>query len=168
MHSADLDNQKVVVYTDGACSGNPGHGGYGCVMLYKKDNTIHRKELSQGYRLTTNNRMEMLGVIRALEALKKPSSVVVYSDSKYVIDAIKKGWLISWKKKGWINSQKKPVKNRDLWELFDKQLNIHDIKFVWVRGHAGVHENEVCDTLAVEASKSNNLIEDKGYNGSDS
>jgi ribonuclease HI len=168
MHSSDLEAGQVVIYTDGACSGNPGPGGYGSVMLFKQGETIHRKELSQGYGLTTNNRMEMLGVIRALQALKRASKVSIFSDSKYIIDAIEKKWLVGWKKKNWINSQKKPVKNRDLWEELDTLLYFHDISWNWVKGHAGIEENERCDELAVEASKSSELLEDEGYDGSNS
>ena len=164
MHQADLDNRQVVLYSDGACSGNPGNGGYGTVLLYKKDGEVHRKELSGGYLLTTNNRMELLGVIRGLEALKRKSAVSIYTDSKYIVDAITKNWLVSWKNKGWKNAQKKPVKNRDLWEKLDALIHFHEAQFHWVKGHAGLEENERCDTLAVEASKGE-LEEDNGYKG---
>lgn len=164
MHQSDLDNQRVILYSDGACSGNPGNGGYGTVLLYKKDGQIHRKELSGGFELTTNNRMELLGVIKGLEALKRKSLVSVYTDSKYVVDAIEKNWLKSWKQKGWKNSQKKPVKNQDLWEALDALISFHQVKFNWVKGHAGHEENERCDFLAVEASKTN-LSKDIGYKG---
>lgn len=164
MHQSALDNQKVVLYSDGACSGNPGNGGYGTVLLFKKDGVVHRKELSGGYEHTTNNRMELLGVIKGLEALKRQSVVSVFTDSKYVVDAIEKNWLQSWKQKGWKNSQKKPVKNRDLWEMLDGLLNLHEVKFHWVKGHAGFEENERCDVLAVEASRAKLSI-DIGYKG---
>jgi ribonuclease HI len=166
MHNKDLEEKKVVIYTDGACKGNPGRGGYGAVLLYKLKDKIYRKELSAGYKLTTNNRMELLGVIMALKRLKKTSKVVIYSDSKYIIDAIKKKWLLSWKKNNWKNSQKKSVKNKDLWLELDKLLDFHDVSLVWVRGHTGVIENEKCDKLAVDASNSDILIEDRGYNDS--
>ncbi len=145
----------IELFTDGASKGNPGPGGYGVVL--KSGN--HRKELSGGYLLTTNNRMELLAVIVGLETLKKNGSVVtVYSDSSYVCDAINKGWLFEWEKKGF--SKKK---NRDLWERFLKIYRVHKVKFVWIKGHAGNQENERCDALAVEAALSQNLSDDSGY-----
>lgn len=146
---------KVTVYTDGAAKGNPGPGGYGIVMLASK----HRKELSQGFRLTTNNRMELLAVIVALEALKKArNEVTVYSDSKYVVDAVNKNWLFGWEKKGF-----KKKKNPDLWKRFLVAYRLQHVKFVWVKGHANNPLNERCDELAVEAAESNNLLVDEGY-----
>src|SRR6056297_1382561 len=140
---------KIIVYTDGASRGNPGPGGYGVVLMSGK----HRKELSEGFRKTTNNRMELLAVIKALEALKKEGSqVLVYTDSKYVADAIEKGWVFTWEKK---NFKKK--KNPDLWKKLLEHYRKHRVKFYWVRGHADVIENERCDQLAVEASKQDNL-----------
>ncbi|MEM9980977.1 MAG: ribonuclease HI [Bacteroidota bacterium] len=145
----------VVIYTDGAALGNPGRGGYGVVMKYKK----HRKELAQGYRLTTNNRMELLAVIVALEALQKaPLEVTIYSDSKYVVDAVEKKWL--W---GWVKKDFKKTKNTDLWRRFLVIYQKHQVKFVWVKGHAGNVENERCDTLAVQAAKGDALLIDSGY-----
>lgn len=151
-----LMNEAVIeIYTDGAASGNPGPGGYGIVMKYKNQ----RKELSQGYRLTTNNRMELLGVIVALEALKKENSEVrVYSDSKYVVDAINLGWVHGWVKKGF-----KDKANPDLWKRLLLSYQKHKITFVWVKGHASHTENNRCDELAVAASKSNYLLIDEGY-----
>lgn len=148
--------KELDIYTDGACSGNPGAGGYGAVLLYKGA----RKELSQGYKNTTNNRMEMLAVIKALEILKEPCKVTLYSDSKYVVDSITKGWVYSWKKKNWIKSDKKKALNVDLWERMLELLDIHDVNFVWVKGHADNVENERCDELARGAIASGNLIED--------
>lgn len=146
---------KITIYTDGAARGNPGPGGYGVVLLSGK----HRKELSQGYRLTTNNRMELLAVIVALEALKVPGSdVVVYTDSKYVADAIEKGWIWNWVKKRF-----KGKKNQDLWMRFLETYKKHDVRFVWIKGHAENPFNERCDRLAVEASMRPGLIEDKGF-----
>ena len=165
MHKSQLEDNRVVIYSDGACSGNPGHGGYGAVLLFLKEDILYTKELSQGYKLTTNNRMELMGVIRALQVLKRPSRVSIYSDSKYVVDAVNKSWLKSWKKRGWKNSTKKDVKNQDLWKELDEQLSIHDIKFFWVKGHAGELYNEQCDTLAVNASRSLELKKDSGYKG---
>lgn len=145
----------IVIYTDGAASGNPGPGGFGVVLLSGK----FRKELSAGYRLTTNNRMELLAVIVALEALKIPgSNVTIYTDSKYVADAVEKGWVFQWEKKNY-----KGKKNPDLWIRFLKIYRNHDVKFVWVKGHANNPGNERCDKLAVEAYKNGNLAEDVGY-----
>lgn len=151
--------KELDIYTDGACSGNPGKGGYGVVMLYKG----HRRELSQGYRLTTNNRMEMLAVIKGLQALKEPCRVTLYSDSKYVVDAITKGWAKKWQKNNWIKSDKKKALNSDLWQIMLDLLQIHDVNFVWVKGHADNVENERCDELA-RNSVNGSLLEDEGYN----
>lgn len=145
----------VIIYTDGACSGNPGPGGYGVVLISGN----HRKELSQGYRLTTNNRMELLAAITALEALKKQQSqVTLHTDSQYLVNAVNKGWLFDWEKK---NFHKK--KNPDLWIRFLKVYRQHIVKLVWVKGHNNIRENERCDTLAVEASRAAGLHEDHGY-----
>lgn len=137
--------KKVEIYSDGACSGNPGPGGYGTVLVY---NGIE-KELSDGFESTTNNRMELLGCIVGLECLKEPCEVVVTSDSKYLCDAINQGWLESWKKRGWKKADKKPVLNQELWERLDRQLSVHKVKFEWIKGHNGHNYNERCDTLAV-------------------
>jgi len=145
----------VEIYTDGAASGNPGPGGYGVVMKYKGQ----RKELSQGYRKTTNNRMELLGVIVALNSLKKDGlDVVVYSDSKYVVDAINLRWIDNWLRTGF-----KGKANVDLWKMLIMSLKQHRVRFVWVKGHASNIENNRCDELAVAASKSRNLLIDEGY-----
>ena len=152
--------KNVDIYTDGACSGNPGAGGYGAVLLYNGA----RKELSAGYRTTTNNRMEMLAVIKALECLKEPCSVTLYSDSKYVVDSVTKGWVYSWQKKNWIKSDKKKALNVDLWERLLPLLKKHDVSFVWVKGHADNVENERCDELARTALAGENLLEDSNYN----
>ena len=144
----------IKIFTDGSSSGNPGPGGYGVVMLYK-DN---RKELSQGYKITTNNRMELTAVIKALEAIKKNSiKVTIYSDSKYVVESVEKGWIWNWGEK---NFKKK--KNIDLWKQFIPLYKKFNIKFVWVKGHAGIKENERCDELA-NLAQSSNLINDTGY-----
>lgn len=145
----------IEIFTDGSSRGNPGPGGYGVVMRYKQ----HYKELSQGYRLTTNNRMELLAVIVGLESLKKAGSPVkIYSDSKYVVDAINQRWVFGWEKKGF-----KDKKNPDLWKRFLKIYPKHKVTFQWVKGHAGHPENERCDTLAVEAALSDNLLIDEGF-----
>lgn len=146
---------KVIIYTDGASQGNPGRGGFGAVMM----SGGKRKELSHGFRLTTNNRMELLSVIVALEALKKPQlDVTIYSDSKYVVDSVSKGWVFGWAKK---NFQKK--KNVDLWKRFLLIYPTQKIKFIWVKGHAANVENERCDELAVAAAQSHHLSIDEGY-----
>lgn len=146
---------EITLYTDGAASGNPGPGGYGAVLLSGN----HRKELSQGYRHTTNNRMELMGVIAGLEALKHPGSIVtVYTDSKYVADAVEQKWLFDWEKKRF-----KKTKNPDLWIRFLESYRKHRVRFVWVKGHADNELNNRCDALAVQASKSNNLLEDTGF-----
>jgi ribonuclease HI len=136
----------IEIFTDGACSGNPGPGGWGVILRWNG----HEKELSGGETLTTNNRMEMMAVIMGLEALKKPSRVTIYSDSKYVIECTQK-WLASWKVKGWKTADKKPVKNQDLWERIDSAMSPHIVDFIWVKGHAGHPENERVDKLAVQA-----------------
>ena len=145
----------IAIYTDGASSGNPGPGGYGVVLKFKE----YRKELSEGFRLTTNNRMELLAVIKGLEALKKPGQdVTIYSDSKYVIQSVEKGWLWGWVKKGF-----KGKKNPDLWERFIPVYKQHNVKFKWVKGHEGITENERCDYLATSSARGTNLIEDVGF-----
>lgn len=150
-----MNSPVIEIYTDGACSGNPGPGGFGIVMKYKDQ----RKEVAQGYRLTTNNRMELLSIIVALESLKKDNSeVVVYSDSKYVVDSINLKWVFGWVKKGF-----KDKANPDLWKRFLLIHPKHRTKFVWVKGHASNKENNRCDELAVAASKSKNLLIDEGY-----
>jgi len=139
----------IIIYTDGSSRGNPGPGGYGTVLKYME----HRKELSEGFRKTTNNRMELLAVITGLEAITKPNApVTVYSDSKYVIDSVDKGWLWGWMKKGF-----KGKKNKDLWLRFAEVYKKHRVTFQWVKGHAGNTENERCDELAVEAALGNDL-----------
>lgn len=137
--------KHVFIYTDGACSGNPGAGGWGAILRY---GTLE-KELSGGEALTTNNRMELTAVIEALSALKEPCEVTLTSDSKYVIDSVTKGWVYGWKSKGWIKSDKKPALNVDLWEKLLLLLEKHKVSFVWIKGHAGHPENERCDRLAV-------------------
>jgi len=146
---------EITIYTDGAAKGNPGPGGYGVVLISGK----HRLEKSAGFRLTTNNRMELLAVITGLEALRIPGSrVVVYTDSKYIVDSVENGWLFKWE----ANAFRKK-KNQDLWIRFLKVYRQHKVRFVWVKGHASIPENELCDRLAVEAYKTGNLSEDTGY-----
>ena len=152
---------KVNLYTDGACSGNPGAGGYGAILVHVDSNGMkHEKEFSQGYKLTTNNQMELLAVIVGLEALKKPCNVTVYSDSKYVVDAFNNKWIDGWIAKGWRTAGKTPVKNVELWKRLLETMKKHNVDFIWVKGHAGHEYNERCDTLAVAAGKKDNLKTD--------
>ena len=139
--------KSVIIYTDGACSGNPGAGGYGAVLLYGSA----RKEISEGFEQTTNNRMEVLAVIKALEALKEPCQVTLYSDSKYVVDAIEKKWVKKWQANGWKRNQKEMALNVDLWQRLLPLLEKHTVTFIWVKGHANNVENERCDFLARQA-----------------
>ena len=139
--------KKVTLYTDGACSGNPGPGGYGAVLIY---NGVE-KEISGGQKDTTNNQMEMMAVIKGLEMLKEPCEVKVYSDSAYVVNSIQKGWIYSWKKNNWKKADKSKVKNIDFWERLLSQLEIHKVEFLKVKGHADDELNNRCDRLAVAA-----------------
>lgn len=153
---------KVTIYTDGSARGNPdGPGGYGTILQYVDGSgRLHERELSAGYKKTTNNRMELMAVIVGLEALNRPCQVELYSDSKYVIDAFEKNWVDSWLKNGWKNSQKKPVKNIDLWKRLLAAKKQHQVHFHWVKGHAGHAENERCDRLATGAADGANLLDD--------
>lgn len=146
---------NVTIFTDGSALGNPGKGGYGVVLMAGN----HRKEISQGYRLTTNNRMELLAVIVALESLKKENCLAtLYSDSKYVVDSVEKGWVFNWEKTGF-----KKKKNKDLWKRFLQIYGTHTVQFKWLKGHAGFKENERCDELAVQAGSGSDLLIDEGY-----
>ncbi|MTV48119.1 ribonuclease HI [Heliobacillus mobilis] len=151
-----MTKKEVVLYTDGACSGNPGPGGYGVVLIYGE----HRKEMSGGYQDTTNNRMEMLAAIRGLEALKEPCRVTLYSDSRYLVDAVKQGWARRWKANNWMRNKKDPALNVDLWKKLLDLLDKHDVDFQWVKGHAGHPENERCDVLATSAAAKGDLPPD--------
>lgn len=155
---------KVTIYSDGACKGNPnGPGGFGTILQYvDRDYKLHEKEFSAGYKSTTNNRMELMGVITGFEALKTKCDVEVISDSKYVCDAFNKGWIYSWMKKGWKKSDNEPVKNRELWERLLKAMDGNKVTFTWIKGHAGHRENERCDTLASNSAKSSELLDDDG------
>lgn len=148
--------KKVLIFTDGACSGNPGPGGYGVILRYE----TREKELSGGFRNTTNNRMEIMGAIVALETLKEPCEVTITTDSQYLVHAVEKGWLYNWKAKGWRRSGKEAVLNVDLWERLLVLLSKHKVAFRWIRGHAGHAENERCDALAVAALSGPHLLED--------
>lgn len=153
--------KDVTIYTDGACLGNPGPGGYGVVLIYG----ANRKELSGGYRLTTNNRMELMAAIVGLEALNGRCRVNLYTDSQYVVNGIQKGWAKRWKAAGWMRTRKDPAVNADLWERLLKVCETHDTTFVWIRGHAGHDENERCDQLSKAAAMQGALPEDPGYTG---
>lgn len=150
-------NKQVEIFTDGSCLGNPGPGGYGAILRYKQ----HEKTLSAGYYLTTNNRMELLAAIVALEALTSPCSVTLYSDSQYVRQGIT-NWIHNWKKRGWKTADKKPVRNVDLWQRLDLATQKHKVNWIWVKGHAGHDENERCDIIAKAAAESPTFI-DEGY-----
>ncbi len=155
-HQAALRAGKVVIYTDGGCIGNPGPGGYGVVLLYGKT----RKELSGGFRLTTNNRMELMACIRGLKTLKPKSTVVLYSDSKYIVDSIREGWAEQWRANRWMRTKREKAENSDLWALLLGLCDKHDVQFVWVEGHAGNPENERCDRLSIVAARKRNLPPD--------
>jgi ribonuclease HI len=149
--------KKVKIFTDGACSGNPGPGGFGVVLRF---NGVE-KELSGGFKNTTNNRMELMGAIAGLEALKEPCEVTLTTDSQYLVNAIEKGWVYKWKANGWMRNNKEEALNRDLWERLLRVMEKHRVHFQWIRGHAGHAENERCDRLAVQAASKDNLPEDK-------
>ena len=157
---------KVTIYTDGSARGNPGNGGYGAVLSYtnRSGETLVR-ELSGGYRQTTNNRMELMAVIAALETLNRPCEVELHSDSQYVVNAFNQHWIEGWIRRGWKTAAKKPVKNIDLWKRLLEAMRPHHVRFVWVKGHAGHPENERCDALATAAADGDNLIEDEGFSG---
>ena len=152
-----MDMKKVTVFTDGACSGNPGKGGYGAILRYNGT----EKELSGGFRDTTNNRMEIMGAIAALEALREACEVTIITDSQYLVNSIEKRWVFGWKARGWRRGKNEPVLNVDLWKRLLPLLELHTVTFQWVRGHAGHAENERCDALAVAATQGTNLPEDK-------
>jgi ribonuclease HI len=154
-----LKDGKTIIYTDGACINNPGPGGYGVVIKNGKK----PKELSGGYRMTTNNRMELMACIVGLSALKKPLSVILYCDSKYVVDGISKGWAKRWQSNGWMRNKTEPAINPDLWEQLLKLSGKHEVSFQWVRGHAGNEGNERCDELATKAASGDKLLSDDVY-----
>ena len=152
--------KKIEIYTDGSCLGNPGPGGYGTVLIFNK----HRKELAEGYKRTTNNRMEMLACIKGLEQLSEPCEVDLTTDSQYVRQGITQ-WIHNWKKRGWKTAAKAPVKNVDLWKALDVAQEKHKVQWHWVKGHSGHPENERCDDLAREAAEAKPTQEDVGYDG---
>ena len=156
--------KKVKIYSDGACKGNPdGPGGYGTLLQYvDKENKLHEKEFCAGYKATTNNRMELMGVITGFEALNEKCDVEVVSDSKYVCDAFNQHWIYAWMKNGWKKSNKEAVKNKELWERLLKAMEGHNVTFTWIKGHAGHRENERCDFLASSSAKGSELLDDDG------
>ena len=156
MTHTTVSRKNVTIYTDGSSKGNPGPGGYGVVLIYGS----HRRELSRGFRLTTNNRMELLAVIDALKTLKESCDATIYTDSRYVADALNKGWLKSWQARNWRKADKKPVLNVDFWKALLPLLEKHRVTFKWVKGHNDNPENERCDRLAVAAAEGNNLVPD--------
>ena len=150
---------NVTIHTDGACLGNPGPGGYGVIL----DHQGRRKELSGGYALTTNNRMELLAAIIGLEALNQPCDVTLHSDSRYLVDAVGKGWTVKWRSNGWMRNKREAAVNPDLWERLLNLLEQHNTEFRWVRGHSGNPDNERCDALASAAARQEGLPADPGY-----
>lgn len=159
---------KVTIYTDGASRGNPGPGGWGAVLRYTSPaGQTYTKELSQGFERTTNNRMELMAVSAALEALTRPCEVELHSDSQYVCRAINEGWLDGWRRRGWKTADKKPVKNVDLWERLIRAMEPHTVTFLWVKGHAGHELNERADELATAAADSTERIADTGFSEED-
>jgi ribonuclease HI len=154
--------KKIIVHTDGACIGNPGAGGYGVVLQHGE----HRKEISAGFKETTNNRMELMAVIEALKALKSPSNVMIYSDSKYVVETMQKGSAQKWSEKGWMRTKKDKARNTDLWGMLLDLCHKHNVTFSWVKGHAGNIENERCDWLSDKAARGSDLQIDTGYDPS--
>lgn len=164
MEEGDLILHRITIYTDGACIGNPGPGGYGAVLIHP----MKRLELSGGYCFTTNNRMELMAVIVALSALKTACLVDLYSDSQYVISGIEQGSAAKWRAKGWMRTSKQHAVNPDLWEQLIQLCSRHQVNFTWVRGHSGVLENEICDQLATQAAGQPDLPNDEGYRLTDS
>lgn len=154
-----MTKQHVMIYTDGACDGNPGRGGYGVVILEGES----RRELSQGFRLTTNNRMELLAAAIGLEALDEPSVVTLYSDSKYLVDAMSLGWANEWRDAGWVRKAGKRVPNADLWGKLLALIQEHEVTFEWIKGHSGIRDNERADSLSYAAIERDDLLEDEGY-----
>ncbi len=150
--------KQITLYTDGSCLGNPGPGGYAAVLIYKQ----YRKELAQGYELTTNNRMELMAAIAGLQSLNEPCQVRLTTDSQYVRQGITQ-WIHGWKKKGWKTANREPVKNVDLWLLLDAEIQRHDVEWFWVKGHSGHPENERCDELARNAALADSRLIDSGY-----
>lgn len=162
------DGVKVTIYTDGSARGNPGNGGYGAVLSFtNSQGQTFTRELSGGFERTTNNRMELLAAIVALETLNRPCEVELHSDSQYLVNAFNKHWIEGWQRRGWKTAAKKPVKNIDLWQRLLAAMEPHRVSFVWVKGHAGHELNERCDELATTAADSGNLLVDTGFTDAD-
>lgn len=157
--------QTVTIYTDGSCLGNPGSGGWAAVLACERNGETVRREIGGGFKRTTNNRMEILAVIEALSLLKVQCRVELWTDSQYVAKAIGERWLAGWIRNGWVTSAKKPVKNRDLWERMPALLERHEVRFHWLKGHAGHSENERCDEIARGWASKAGLPEDEGFDG---
>lgn len=153
--------KKIIIYTDGSCLGNPGPGGWAAILNLA--GTSHRREICGGYRLTTNNRMEIMAALQGLSALREPCEVELFTDSQYLRNAVEKGWLKSWQKNSWRKADKKPVLNRDLWLLFLEQMARHSLTMRWLRGHAGHPENERCDELARQCASRTDLPADEAF-----
>lgn len=153
--------KHITIYTDGSALGNPGPGGYGAILRYAQ----HEKELSGGFRCTTNNRMEILAAVEALSCLKEPCKVALHTDSQYLVNAIAKGWARRWQRNGWMRNKKEKALNVDLWQRLLPLCSKHDVDFIWVRGHAGDEDNERCDQLAKAAAQKPDLPPDPGYDG---
>ena len=151
-----MSEKNVIIYTDGACSGNPGPGGYGVILCYQKQ----QKQLSQGFRLTTNNRMEIMAAIAGLDALKSSCRVKLYSDSKYLVDAMARGWVMRWQANGWKRNKKEQASNIDLWKRLLPLCRRHKVEYIWLKGHAGHQWNECCDQLARQALDQHDLLPD--------
>ncbi len=159
---------RVTVFSDGSAKGNPGPGGYGTILQYiDTKGKLHELELTEGFRLTTNNRMELLGAIKGLEALKKPCDVTIISDSQYLVNAFNNGWIEGWKKKGWKKADNSEVLNKDLWQRLLLAMESHNVTFEWIKGHAGHPENERCDRLAFNSADREDLLTDEGYEAKD-
>ena len=155
------DNSQVIIYTDGACHGNPGPGGYAAILIYEEK----QKEISGGFKKTTNNRMELMAAIKGLESLKDSCDVTLYSDSQYLVRSMTQGWVQKWQANGWKRNKKDPALNVDLWKQILVLCHKHEVEFQWTKGHAGHPENERCDLLANEAAEQSDLPEDKIYSG---
>ena len=165
-HDGGAVRMHVEAWSDGSSRGNPGPGGYGALLRYVgPDGVAHERELSAGYQRTTNNRMELMGAIAALEALRRPCAVTMTTDSQYVCNAFNQRWIAGWQKRGWKTASKQPVKNVDLWQRLIAAAAPHDVTWVWVKGHAGHPENERCDALATAAADGHDLQEDVGFEG---
>jgi len=158
-YRGELEEGKIVIFTDGACIDNPGPGGYGTVLLFKEN----RKEISGGFSKTTSNRMELMACIVGLDTLKRVCDVIIFSDSKYVVNSINNGWATKWRANGWMRTKTEPARNPDLWSRLLSLCEKHEVRFQWIKGHSGITENEVCDILSSQAAQKPDLPIDKGF-----